>query len=341
MKKGFTKLEIILGGIILFFAIGFLITKNLSSFVGKENLLRQRFNVFKSLTDGKEFSKAYSYLSSSVKKETSLENYLEEGKKLSEVTEKGTIIKKIVINGDIGYVHRITTRCVDKSCDKTYKLEAYRKWIFENGNWYNDGVAPACIREGMYDMPPEFVRALSLLNQRYSKKFPDSDYSIYKCLDVQYADLDNAEGLFSFDENNSSLDRLTIYVDKSYLVRDDLLTAFLLAHEVNHANNYLVGLDRGGAYPCYELESAAFMTQFWFLSSFNQEEIDSVVGRIATTDYRSNPQLSLIKIFADFAGNAGRICGNVVGDCKANQIEKQVINMVKSNPYYQKQCGQN
>lgn len=61
-------------------------------------------------------------------------------------------------------------------------------------------------------MPEEFKRALSLIKQRTISKMGDKvgDFSMNNCLDIQYANLDNVEGLFTFDENKSSMDRLTI-----------------------------------------------------------------------------------------------------------------------------------
>ena len=53
MKKGFTKLEIILGVIIVFSIIGYLWSKNV--FISKENLLRQRYYKYVSLIDSGDY----------------------------------------------------------------------------------------------------------------------------------------------------------------------------------------------------------------------------------------------------------------------------------------------
>ena len=73
MKNGFTKLEIILVGIILLITIGYFGNKNI--FVSKENLLRQRYNKYVSLIDNGDYSGAYNYLSSSSKAKNPLDSY--------------------------------------------------------------------------------------------------------------------------------------------------------------------------------------------------------------------------------------------------------------------------
>lgn len=258
---------------------------------------------------------------------------------------KQNIVKQIVtinniqIMGNISYIDRTNTSCLDESCSNKKTVRGYKKFIYENWHWYLTAVdTKSCIREKPYEKPPEFDRAISLFEQRYSDKFGKADPSIFNCLDIQYADLNNAEGLFTFDPNKSSLDKLSIYVDNSYKIKDDLLTAFLLSHEINHASNYLTQLNEGITYPCYDQEIAAFQTQFAFLGTINQEEQDSLVGRMVTTDYSNNNPLLLIKEFTDFSGRAKAICGSGPSDCFNKSINDQITNMVKNNPYYQKEC---
>lgn len=343
MNKGFSKLEIILIGIILLFTIGFLGTKNLSLFVSKENLLRQRFNKFVSLLDDKNYSEAYNFYSSSIKNKGSLEDYIKDVKESPNIGKQKVTINNIVIKDNIGYVDRNNTVCEDNNCITRKELRGYKRWVFENSNWYYSPPDPSCIRDEPYEKPPELERALSLFKQRYSDKFGkgNDDDSIFNCLDIQYAALDNTEGIFTFDKNKSSLDRLSIYVDNSYKIKDDILTAFLLSHEINHASNYLIQLNNGTEFPCYDFEISAFQTQLMFLGSLTQEEQDSLVGRIATMDYGNNNPLMMVKTFTDFSGNARYACGSYSPDCYSKKMTDQIVNMVKSNPYYQKQCGQN
>ena len=250
-------------------------------------------------------------------------------------------INNIVIKDSVGYIDRNNTVCEDDNCTTRKELRGYKKWVFEDGNWYYSPPDPLCIREAPYEMPEEFKRALSLIKQRTISKMGDKvgDFSMNNCLDIQYANLDNVEGLFTFDENKSSMDRLTIFVDNSYKIKDDVLTAFLLSHEMSHAGIYLSTLNNGLVMSCYENEIKAFQDQLMMLGAFNQEEQDSLVGRIATTNYSNNDPLMTVKGFLDFSGRAMSICGVSNPDCYSKQMNNQITNMVKNSSYYQKQCN--
>ncbi len=345
MNKKFTKLEIILVGIILLFTIGFLGTKNLSLFENRENLLKQTYNKYVSLMNDKNYSELYGLNSSSVKNQTSQEDFIKSFNPSypNTATQKITI-NNIVIKDNVGYIDRNNTVCEDGNCNTKKEVRGYKKWVFENGNWYYLPPDPQCIRDNPYDKPPEFDRALSLFKQRYTDKFGKSanDHtSFFNCLDIQYTTLNDAEGMFSFDESKSSPERLSIYVDYSYKIKDDILTAFLLSHEIFHAGVYLSKLNFGSELSCYDNEIRAFQQQAAFISALNQEEQDSIVGRLYAMDYGNNNPLILIKAILDFSGRATAICGWNAPDCSWKEMTDQITNMVKSNPYYQKQCSSN
>ncbi len=338
MKKGFTKLEIILGVIIVFSIIGYLWSKNV--FISKENLLRQRYYKYVSLIDSGDYSGAYNYLSSSSKAKNSLDSY----KKGWGNKKQIATINSIVVRDNFGYVDRTNTICNDDKCSSKKVVRGYKKWVFENGNWYFDGDSETvCIREEMYDIPTEFKRALSLISQRYGEKFggKSADIPFINCLNIQYSKLDQAEGIFTFDSDRSNFDNLSIYVDNSYKAKDDILTAFLLSHEVFHAGSYLTTLNFGSEISCYDEEIQAFQSQLMFLGSLNQEEQNSLISRISALDYSNNSPLIMVKEFLDYSGKATRICGKNNANCYSEQMTKQITNMVKSNPYYQKQCNLN
>lgn len=348
MNRGFTKLEIILVGIILLFTISFLGTKNLGLFVDKENLLKQRFNKFVSLLDDKNYSEAYNFYGSSIKNKDSLEDYIKGTKKFSNIGKQKVSINNIVIKDNIGYIDRSNTICEDSNCNTKKELRGYKRWVFENGNWYYFPPDPRCIREEMYDMPPEFKRALSLINQRFTDWYKKSnmensfDLSYLNCVDIQYGDTENAEGLFTFDEKSSSIEKLYIIVDKSYVNSDDLLTALLLAHETTHANIYLMKIIEGAEISCVDNEVNAFNNQLLLGNLFNSEERESLNRRLQKGYQGLNNQLKINWDMLILRDQAEQICRtNQFDNCTMKEVIPLIERMVRSNPYYQKQCGLN
>lgn len=341
MKKGFTKLEIILGVIILFSIIGYLGSKNV--FISKENLLRQRYYKYVSLIDSGDYSGAYNYLSSSSKAKNSLDSY----KKGWGNKKQIATINSIVVKDNIGYIDRTNTTCNDNNCSSKKIVRGYKKWVFENGNWYFDTERdPVCIREEMYDMPPEFVRALSLIKQRFhewsvkSNISDPNDILIFNCVDIQYGDTGDAEGFFTFNETSSNIDKLEIKVNKSYINSDDLLTATLLVHETKHALNYLNRLQGLYNLSCVEDEAEAFNNQLLFTGIITAEEQNSLYARLLK-DYRDPSNgLSIIWDLWLLKDRAQKICRtNQWDNCVMKEVGPLILNYIKSNPYYQKQCN--
>ena len=164
--KKLSKLEkllfSIIGFIVLIFAL-FLISK---TFVAKKYHLRYRYEQYARIIENSDFSKAYNYYSSSYRNEHTLDDYLEKRADLSDNNTQNVTVNKIVIDEDKGYVDRTNEVCEDKDC---FALRGYRKWVYEGNNWYYDPPSPYCVRKERYDMPQEFIRALSLLEQRYSE----------------------------------------------------------------------------------------------------------------------------------------------------------------------------
>lgn len=347
MNRGFTKLEIILVGIVLLFTIGFLGTKNLSLFVSKENLLSQRFNKFVSLLDDKNYSEVYNYYSSSIKNKGSLEDYIKSAKDSSNIGKQKVTINKIVIKDNIGYIDRNNTVCEDNNCNSRKELRGYKKWIFEDGNWYYSPPDPLCIRETAYEMPSEFNRAISLITQRLTDwykrtNYENYDFSYFNCLDIQYGDTESAEGLFTFDETGSTIDKLRIVIDKSYVNSDDLLTALLLAHETTHARIYLDKIMKGTKVSCVEEETYAFNSQLLLGNLFNSEERESLNKRLQKGYQNINNQLKINWDLITLMYQAEDLCNtNVIDNCAMEKVIPLIEKMVRSNPYYQKQCGLN
>jgi len=211
----------------------------------------------------------------------------------------------------------------------------------------------ACERTSMYDMPPEFSRALSLIMQRYSQR-PDPYLETYKkminCVKVEYADIHSkqadTEGYFIFDESSSSLGELNIYVDQSYASYDDLTTAFLLSHELTHARQYVEEQLYGKKISCVNKEVYAFRQQLYFETYLNKEEQNSLIARAEKAD-NQNPQLYALVTLLDLSWDS--IQETTGGRTNTTQEEVQkylevltnkIQKMVELNPEYQKQCLQ-
>jgi len=174
-------------------------------------------------------------------------------------------------------------------------------------------------------MPPEFIRAISLIDQRSSKYIEaayrlknddlDSQFDqlfvqqqasmndaayhtdpmiilnyglrhISNCLDIKYDNkFSNIEGYFSFSNNNNVTD-LKIGVSSAYENNDDLLTAFLLTHEITHAINYYINhsdASFNSSTGCLNDETWAYTSQIFFLATLNTSELDSISSRLKSS----------------------------------------------------------
>lgn len=246
-----------------------------------------------------------------------------------------TGINNLYIDGNIGYVDRTITFCLDKGCQSIKgKSRSYKKYVFENNEWrIIDDQATLCPRQQMYDMEPEFQRALSLMSQRVSQDVPDkatmSEFNeVLNCVEVKYANSDqainNAEGLFQFIPGQSPL-KLNILVSPKYKVQDDIITASLLSHEYIHALTYVYDLANGTTTDCFSNEATAFEAQNRFLLLLNPEETQSVITRL-----RSNPSPELRGI---------AITWTAIAASKGTTYSEKALNFVKSNPFYIQECS--
>lgn len=339
MNKGFTKLEILLVIIIFLCVATFLGSKALSLFGNNKYFLEQRFNKLYVLSNEKKFDEVYNFYDKNIKQVMSKEKYLSQ-KSQSNIVKVIPKINSITIKNDTAYIDRTLIICLDDNCLNKNENRGYSKWVYQDGNWFLTTDMESCIREQPYDKSPEFDRALSLLKQRMIAKWGANGFPpILNCLDIQYSNINDAEGYFTFDKNNSSLDRFQIFVDNSYKIKDDILTAFLLSHEIQHASDYVAQVEGGTQISCYDLEIRAFLTQVYFLGSLNIEEMRSLASRVTTFDNSNNSPLLLIETLGNYAGNASNACGQNNSDCYSKKLTEQITSMVKSNPYYQKECG--
>lgn len=212
-----------------------------------------------------------------------------------------------------------------------------------------------CSRSEMYPMPAEFQRALSLIIQRYTEK-KDPDVNLYSkmlnCVNIQFGDTlkDKAEGFFIFDVNNSSVDKLDIYVDTSYTNYDDLTTAFLLSHELTHAKQFVNEKAYGKKLSCVNQEVEAFRQQLIFQSYLNSEEQRSLTTR-AEQFNNKNPQLkwfvtlidlsweAILEINGGFLPSSDRAYSREEGRQYVEILTRKIRQMIINNPDYQQQCG--
>lgn len=244
-------------------------------------------------------------------------------------------IHGISVDGTEGYVDRTVYFCSDSSCTKIKdKSRIFRKYVYENQRWLMNDKETFCPRKKMYDMKPEFSRALSLISQRAAKDFTDDPdllaefNEIFNCIDIKYADSDSvmngAEGLFQFVPGQSS-EKLTILVSSRYKLQDDIVTAILLTHEYSHALTYVFDLSSGMTTDCFLNEAYAFEMQYRFLSLLNPEERQSILARLNTDP---SPELRGIS-------NGW----NTINVTRGSTFEAKALNFVKSNPFYQQQCA--
>lgn len=201
-----------------------------------------------------------------------------------------------------------------------------------------------CTRTTPYPMPPEFLRAISIRNQRLSQVGsinPDPNKNIHNCLDIQYADLSSqqAEGMFLFDPT-SSPDDLKILVDNSYREYDDYLTAILLSHEITHAEQFDNESVEGIHETCYEKEDNAFISELNLFRALNPEERSSLLYKILQTPQKNSAYEGLYSLL-QITLNALHECGNSTSTCYNQSVQTQISDMVKNNPAYQQECGVN
>lgn len=192
--------------------------------------------------------------------------------------------------------------------------------------------AIGCTKTQEYANREEFKRAISLVIQRlgegntaWGSKYAKDFQRIRTCLDIQYVqsegEINDAEGLFSFSVR-STPNRLQILVSPRYKVKDDLLTAILLSHEMTHALVFADGATSGIS--CFDNEALAFTTEMMFIGTLNDDEVASLT-------YRSNHGYPEARGVIDLIVATHGLKGT-------SPFEK-MQNYVRSNNFYQKQCG--
>ncbi len=225
----------------------------------------------------------------------------------------------------------------------SYYSQANREIEIPNGDLAKSKYK--CTRTERYNNPPEFDRALSLINQRSTEYIQKNNITsdltmITPCVVVKYSDVKNrigAEGYFIFGGEEANANYLPVYVDNSYKETDDLITALLIKHEITHAYQFIRALNGEEDSSCMDKEVEAFLSQSLFISQLNDEELKSLFYRI-DNEAKLHPQLQLVNDFTEVSDYSTRKCGDNK-DCFLEEYIKKITDMVYSNPYYQKQCS--
>ncbi|MBI4039137.1 hypothetical protein HY384_04230 [Candidatus Daviesbacteria bacterium] len=219
----------------------------------------------------------------------------------------------------------------------------YKKIEIPNGSLADSKYK--CTRTERYDNPPEFDRALSLINQRGTEYIRKNNITanltnLTPCVVVKYTDVKNtigAEGYFIFGDKEANANYLPVYVDNSYKETDDLITALLLKHEITHAYQFIRALNGENDLSCMDKEAEAFLSQSLFISQLNDEELRSLIYRI-DNEPNLHPQLQLVSSFNQVSDYATNQCGSDK-NCFLDVYIKKIRDMVYANPFYQKQCS--
>lgn len=218
-----------------------------------------------------------------------------------------------------------------------------------------------CTRATPYQMPTEFIRALDLITQRMgidqdraNGTILQSAFNYQNCLNIQYSekDDDQVEAYFEYPTNNDSknLENLKVVVNPSYQKFDDLTLATLLTHEIIHVGEYInqVVSDNKISLTCYEKEAKAFLSEHLFIMSLNDEEQRSIYARLRE-DSSKNPTFQTLLLTNQRAIESTKACKELqkrnkltdeqTNKCSWEGLESKLLQDIKENSYYQKQCN--
>lgn len=218
-----------------------------------------------------------------------------------------------------------------------------------------------CTRATPYQMPTEFIRALDLVTQRMgidqeraNGTILQSAFNYQNCLNIQYSEKDNdqVEAYFEYPTNNDpkNLENLKVVVNPSYQKFDDLTLATLLTHEIIHAGEYInqVVSDNKISLTCYEKEAKAFLSEHSFVMSLNEEEQRSIYARLRE-DSSKNPTFQTLLLTNQRAIESTKACKELqkknkltdeqTNKCSWEGLESKLLQDIKENSYYQKQCA--
>jgi len=313
----------------------------------KSEKLRQRFEEMVELGNKNDYEKIYdNFLSEDSKKKVKRDVFINQPKEWT-IENKKVVLRKIQVNdvilrGNIGYVDNTVVQCFDVDCVDNNESRMYSDFVYENNNWFDNGWSHIfkpilCIRNNGHEIPEEFKRSISLIIQRLgqtnsisAKNNSEDVKKISNCLNIQYAnseqEMNEAEGFFTF-RPSQSLDSFDIKISPKYSAKDDLLTATLLAHEIQHAIDFAYDNYSGIKKNCFDVESRAFTMQNNIITAMNSEERSSLASRALVGSSMEATQIMDVYF--------------TIPKFKGKDYSEKALNFVKSNPFYQKQCEVN
>jgi len=212
---------------------------------------------------------------------------------------------------------------------------------------------PICTRTERLENRPQYDRALSLIQQRIQESieldkgtedetaFNNYPPQLVNCIYIEEEDLSGmpgVEGYFTFDSNKIQNNYFPITVDKNYKEADDVVTALLIAHEMEHVQQFLKGTPVSTRNDCLRAEADAFVAQWMLFHNLSLEEKESVNARIER-DSSLHPQLQMIKkirnLLLQYAQPA---CGFWSIDCDKEVLKVQMFKVLFDDEFYRKQC---
>ncbi|MEK7597580.1 MAG: hypothetical protein AAB441_02945 [Patescibacteria group bacterium] len=339
------KLPWILLVIVIFLFYLSLKTDGFKTFINNESTLKKTlettYNHITELEKNEDWTGLYNYLAPNDKNSTNLNQFINSSQTARKTYNRIYTVNNIEIRGDRGIIDRSLSFCINPDCLNIDRktITGKKEYILIDNKWYfNLKNNIICDRNEPYPISSEFDRAISLIIQRLlEQNHPittsraDSFKSIKNCLNIQYASTDDemkgTEGLFYFSPSSSKED-LRILVSPRYQIKDDLLTAILLSHELIHA--YFYTIDGNLFLSCFEDEAQAFRLQLLFMSTLNNEEIASLTYRYNNrTSPESIAALDLPLTIVNYSS---------VGPSESDPAYNKILNYVKNNSYYQEQC---
>lgn len=308
----------------------------------KEYTFRSFYSKLTTATMNDDMETLYATLSPEERRDISFNDYVTKYSRKEKPIHEDYVIHSYNVIGDRGIVDRTYIVCYE-NCDGENRTETRirKEYVFVNGQWYaiQDNTV-LCARSEPYVIPEEFSRAVSLIIQRLENSnyaqagtsFSEEDRKHAKalkkmrnCLNIQYAnsieEMEGAEGQFFFLPGNNN-DELFIRVSPEYSIKDDLVTAILLRHELHHAYLHATGYEQITS--CIENEAEAFAVEIGFFDAMNVEEKKSLIARYSSTEG-----------IKDFFDMREAILAN-----PGKYTNERALPFVQNSEFYQTQCAE-
>lgn len=112
--------------------------------------------------------------------------------------------------------------------------------------------------------------------------------NLVNCIFIKEEDIDDKSGIeeyFALDSDKIKNNYFPITVDKDYKEADDIVTDLLIAHEMAHVQQILVGTPMSPRNECLRAKADVFVTQWMLFGNLGIEEMGSVNARIERDDF--------------------------------------------------------